>query len=154
MRKPTSAAEAGAASAAIMVSTLSAFNAGGRVASGWLSDRIGRINTLTLMLCISLLGLFLISTSKTGSYVQFAIGMASIGLGYGAFLGVFPSFTADRFGQKHQSVNYGIMFIGFSIAGLTGPNIASAVYAGTGSYQPAFLLAAALCFIGLILTTL
>lgn len=142
----------GTASAAIMVSTLSAFNAGGRVASGWLSDRIGRINTLTLMLCISLLGLFLISTSKTGSYVQFAIGMASIGLGYGAFLGVFPSFTADRFGQKHQSVNYGIMFIGFSIAGLTAPNIASAVYAGSGSYQPAFLLAAVLCVIGLVLT--
>ena len=142
----------GTASAAIMVSTLSAFNASGRVASGWMSDKIGRINTLTLMLCVSLAGLFLISTAKTGSYAQFAVGMAAIGLGYGAFLGVFPSFTADRFGQKHQSVNYGIMFIGFSIAGLSGPNIASAVYTASGSYQIAFLLAAALCLVGLILT--
>ena len=142
----------GTASAAIMVSTLSAFNAGGRVASGWMSDKIGRINTLTLMLCVSLAGLLLISTAKTGAYAQFAIGMAAIGLGYGAFLGVFPSFTADRFGQKHQSVNYGIMFIGFSIAGLSGPNIASAVYSASGSYQIAFFLAAALCLVGLILT--
>ena len=141
----------GTAAAAIMVSTLSAFNAGGRVVSGLLSDKFGRINTLTGMILVSLAGLFLISTAKEGTYAQFAIGMAAIGLGYGAFLGVFPSFTADCFGQKHQSVNYGIMFIGFSIAGLSGPNIATATYASKGSYQPAFLTAASLCVVGLVL---
>lgn len=104
----------GTASAATMVSVLSALNAGGRVGSGWLSDKIGRVNTLTLMLCVSLLGLFLISTAKTGAYAQFAVGMAAIGLGYGAFLGVFPGFTADHFGQKHQSVCQSGLF-GFSI---------------------------------------
>ena len=140
-----------AGTAAAMVSMLSAFNAGGRIVSGMLSDKIGRIKTLMLMQCVSLIGIFLLFITKTGSYLTFGIGIACIGVGYGAFLGVFPGFTADRFGQKHQSINYGVMFIGFAIAGLIGPNVASAAYLNSGSYNTAFITAAVLCVLGLIL---
>ena len=119
--------------------------------SGMLSDKIGRIKTLMLMQCVSLIGIFLLFITKTGSYLTFGIGIACIGVGYGAFLGVFPGFTADRFGQKHQSINYGVMFIGFAIAGLIGPNVASAAYLSSGSYNTAFITAAVLCVLGLIL---
>lgn len=137
------------AAAALMVSVLSAFNAAGRAASGMLSDKIGRINTLTLMLCVSIAGILLVSTAKTA--LPFGIGLAAIGLGFGAFLGVFPSFTADQFGAKHQSVNYGIVFIGFSLAGFIGPNTARVTYLSSGSYRTAFIMAASLCILGLIL---
>lgn len=141
-----------AASAAVMVSMLSAFNAAGRIVSGMLSDKIGRINTLTLMLCVSLAGIFLLFMTGIGNYLLFSIGIAAIGVGFGAFLGVFPGFTADRFGQKHQSINYGVMFIGFSIAGLIGPNVASAAYLRSGTYTTAFAVAAALCIAGLVMS--
>lgn len=143
-----------AGTAAAMVSMLSAFNAGGRIVSGMLSDKIGRIKTLMLMQCVSLIGIFLLFITKNGSYLTFGIGIACIGVGYGAFLGVFPGFTADRFGQKHQSINYGVMFIGFAIAGLIGPNVASVAYLSSGNYNSAFITAAILCVIGLLLATI
>lgn len=126
--------------------------AAGRIVSGMLSDKIGRINTLTLMLCVSLAGIFLLFMTGIGNYLLFSIGIAAIGVGFGAFLGVFPGFTADRFGQKHQSINYGVMFIGFSIAGLIGPNVASAAYLRSGTYTTAFAVAAALCIAGLVMS--
>ena len=140
--------------AAIMVSMLSVFNAAGRILSGMLSDKIGRIKTLMLMLLVSLAGIFLLGISSSGRVLIFAVGIASIGFGFGAFLGVYPGFTADRFGQKHQSVNYGIMFVGFAIAGLIGPSVASRAYHSSGTYGIAFAAAAALCVVGLLLASI
>ena len=37
-------------------------------------------------------------------------------------MGVFPGFVTDAFGLKYNSVNYGIMFIGFALAGFIGPS--------------------------------
>lgn len=102
------------ASATAAVSILALFNAAGRVAAGYVSDIIGRINTLLLMLFLAVAGLFLLITAGEGDVVKFYIGVSVVGLCFGAFMGVFPGFTADQFGQKNNSVNYGIMFIGFA----------------------------------------
>ena len=76
--------------------------------------------------------------------LRFYIGIISVGISFGAFMGVFPGFTADQFGTKHNSVNYGIMFIGFAISGYFGPTVMKNVYAADHSYQRAFLIAAVL----------
>lgn len=143
-----------AASAAVIVSVLSAFNAAGRIVSGALSDKIGRINTLTIMLCVSALGIILLAISTPGNKVKFVIGIAAIGMGFGSFLGVYPGFTADQFGQKHQSINYGLMFTGLALAALIGPSMAETAYTNSGSYHTAFLIAGILCVAGLMLTVL
>ena len=52
-------------------------------------------------------------------------------------MGVFPGFTADQFGAAHNSVNYGIMFIGFAMAGYFGPTIMKNVYYKNGFYTQA-----------------
>lgn len=69
-------------------------------------------------------------------------------------MGVFPGFTADRFGTKNNSVNYGIMFIGFAAAGYFGPAAMKKIYNTSGSYQQAFLVAAAIGAVGFVLTFL
>lgn len=138
--------------ATMAVSILALFNATGRVVAGYISDKIGRINTLALMLCLAILGLFLLMGAKEGSVVQFYVGVSVIGICFGAFMGVFPGFTADRFGQKNNSVNYGIMFIGFALGGYVGPTLMSTVLKKTGNYQMAFLLAMILAVFGLILS--
>ena len=142
----------GAATAA--VSILALFNAAGRVLAGWISDRIGRINTLFSMLILAVIGLGLLYISGTGSVATFYIGISVVGLCFGAFMGVFPGFTADQFGQMNNSVNYGIMFIGFALAGYVGPTIMSTVYRSTGDYHPAFLIAMCLAGVGIILSLL
>lgn len=141
-----------AASATAAVSILALFNAAGRVLAGYISDIIGRINTLAIMLVMAIAGLLVLCTAGEGDVARFFIGVSVVGLCFGAFMGVFPGFTADQFGTKHSSVNYGIMFIGFAAAGYVGPTIMSTVYGKTGSYVPAFWIAIGLAVVGLTLS--
>ena len=141
-----------AAAAATAVSVLALFNAAGRIVAGHISDRIGRINTITLACVFAIAGQLLLFTCKEGSVVSFYIGVSLVGIAFGSFMGVFPGFTADQFGAKHNSVNYGIMFIGFASAGYFGPAAMRSIYQSQGVYQNAFLIAAAIAVAGCILT--
>ncbi len=141
-----------AASAA--VSILALFNALGRIAAGYISDKIGRINTLMTACILCIAGMFCLYFSRTGQQMMFYIGICIVGVSFGSFMGVYPGFTADQFGVRNNSVNYGIMFIGFALAGYFGPQIMRGVYASTGVYQNAFLIACGLNIIGIILTIL
>lgn len=140
------------AAATTVVSVLALFNTGGRIIAGYVSDKIGRINTLTIAFVIAIIGLTCLYFSGQGDVMKFYVGIVSVGVSFGAFMGVFPGFTADQFGTKHNSVNYGIMFIGFAISGYFGPTVMKNVYASDHSYQRAFLIAAILCAVGFALT--
>lgn len=141
-----------AATAASAVAVLALFNAGGRVIAGLISDKIGAVNTLSIFFVISVIGLATLYFSSTGMVAQFYIAVSLIGICFGSIMGVFPGFTASQFGSKNNSVNYGIMFIGFAIAGYFGPTIMSKAYSSDGMYQSAFIIAAGLAIAGLILT--
>jgi len=142
------------ASATLVVSLIALFNALGRVSAGFLSDRFGRINTLSAMLFLALIAMGLLYFSSEQRIAMFYIAISLTGMCFGAFMGVYPGFTADQFGSRNNSVNYGIMFIGFALAGLTGPNIVAGIYFSTNSYQPAFLVGAALAAAGLVLSVI
>ena len=141
-----------AMAASTAVSVLAAFNAAGRILAGSLSDKIGRINTLMTSCIVSIAGLMLLYITGAGEYLKFYAGIALTGICFGAFMGVYPGFTADQFGAKNNSVNYGIMFTGFAAAGYFGPTVMRNIYAARGVYQPAFLVACGLNIAGIILT--
>lgn len=141
--------------ATLFVSVLCLFNTAGRMVAGSLSDKLGRINTLTVALVIAMVGLVtLYVCALTASVAAFAIGVMLIGICFGTFMGVFPGFCTDQFGTKNNTVNYGIMWIGFSAAGIVGPTILSAVKQATGQYQSAFVIAFGMAAVGLLLTVL
>ncbi|WP_099468151.1 L-lactate MFS transporter [Konateibacter massiliensis] len=139
------------ATAAVCVSVLALFNVGGRICAGFLSDLIGRVNTLFAMLILSILALGLLITCGEGDLTKFMVGISFIGVSFGAFMGVFPGFTADQFGAKNNSVNYGIMFIAFALAGVFGPIILKNMYSTYGVYTNAFLIGIVFAVAGLIL---
>jgi MFS family permease len=141
-----------AIAASTAVSVLALFNAAGRILAGYISDKIGRINTLMVACILSIVGLLCLYMSGVGTTAIFYVGISIVGISFGSFMGVFPGFTADQFGAKHNSVNYGIMFIGFAVAGYFGPQIMRNVYASQGAYQNAFLIACGLSVAGIILT--
>lgn len=149
----TNMVEAAPATAALLVSVLCLFNTAGRLIAGSLSDKLGRINTLTVALVIALVGLgLLIGASETGMMALFVVGVILIGICFGTFMGVFPGFSTDMFGQKNNTVNYGIMWIGFSIAGIAGPTILNSIYKAQGSYTMAFVVAIAIAVLGLVMS--
>lgn len=137
--------------AAVVVSVLALFNTIGRIACGLISDRIGTVNTLTMTFTGSVLASLLLYFSNESRTMIFYIGLSVIGFCFGAIMGIYPGFTAAQFGSKNNSVNYGIMFIGFALAGAVGPIIMGSIYSGTSRYQPAFLVSAALAVIGFAL---
>ena len=140
------------AAATAAVSTLALFNVLGRISAGLISDKIGRINTLALACLLSIAGLYLLYISGEGDTQTFYIGISIVGICFGAFMGVFPGFTADQFGAKNNSVNFGIMFSGFAIAGYVGPTIMMSVFHATNSYKGAFLIGVGFSVAGLALT--
>ena len=118
--------------AATAVTTLALFNAIGRVVCGWISDKLGRVNTLTAMICVGIIGLVIVSVAKAPNL--FIVGICLVGLAFGSFMGVYPGFCAEQFGPKNNGVNYGIMFIGFALAGIVGPQILQKLGTPTAYY--------------------
>ena len=136
--------------AAIVVSMVALFNTFGRIAAGSLSDKLGSVNTILISFVLALVGQLAVYISN-GSVVLFYVGLALIGFCFGSLMGIYPGFTASQFGSKYNSVNYGIMFVSFALAGYFGPTIMSSLHTSTGEYKMAFLVAAGLSVAGLLL---
>jgi len=137
--------------AAVVVSFLAMANTIGRVFWGWISDKIGRFQSCMIMYILLSTTMFCIgSTSTFGTFVT---AVMVVGFCFGGFLGIFPSITADMFGTKNLGMNYGIMFTGFGLAALIGPRLAAKIKEiNSGDYTQAFLIAASLCIVGVLLT--
>lgn len=138
------------ATAALGVSLIALANTSGRVLWGWISDKIGRYAALTVMYIIA--GVAVLALTSVSTFGGFVIATMLVGLCFGGVMGIFPALTADMFGPKNNGVNYGIMFSGFAIAGFFGPITAAKVKMASGGYTQAFIIAAALSIIGIILT--
>ena len=141
-----------AAVAAMAVSTLALLNTCGRLIAGFLSDKFGMIKTLISIFVLSIIGLMLLYFSGIGNSLCFYCVVACVGLAFGSIMGTFPGFTAVQFGSKNNSVNFGIMFTGFALAGYFAPTIMTTVYSKNGSYNIAFLVSACFAVAGVILS--
>lgn len=139
-----------AAAAAVSVSVIALFNMAGRLVAGILSDHLGRITVLAGALCLSLAGLFTLMTAGMGDFAQYYLGCVLVGLSFGAFMAIYPGFTAERFGTAHSSVNYGIMFCGFAAAGFGGPALMRWMQHTGFVFSDCCMVGAAFCLLGLV----
>jgi MFS family permease len=129
------------------VALLAAFNAGGRVLAGIISDRIGRVVTIALVCGMQALAMFFFS--KFTTIGTFVLGAAIVGACYGACLALFPATVADRWGTKNLGVNYGLLFTSWGVGGVIGPTLAGRIADATGSYAEAFDTAGVLLVVAL-----
>lgn len=135
--------------AALFVSLIAVANSLGRIVFGAVSDRIGGASTLVLMFIISALSMFnLAMTATVAGFVVSGIGLGAV---FGGFMGTLPPIISGRYGLRNFGVNYGITFVGFSLAAIFGPMTAASVHVSTGSYGQAFWIALALNLLGLLL---
>ena len=119
--KPIAVAKGLAETATIGVLAVSMFNSLGRLLWGLISDRIGRVNTIFILLAGSaVLSLFV---SAVDGYIIYAL-IALIGFFYGGLMSTFPSLTADVFGPKYLATNYGFVLLGFGAGAIISSLIA------------------------------
>lgn len=113
----------------------------GRFLSGNVSDRLGRLATLTLTLLMQIAA-FLVFAA-TSSLVALVPAAALFGAGYGGCTVLFPALAGDRFGRMYAGAIVGAVFAGAGSLGAFGPYMAAWVRDSTDSYSWAFVVAAA-----------
>ncbi|MCL1895233.1 MAG: OFA family MFS transporter [Clostridiales bacterium] len=133
----------------ILVIVLNLFNTAGRFIGGMLSDRIGRVNTL--MLILSAQALNMVFFRLYADVPQMAVGIMVQGFCYGTIFAVMPALTSDLFGLKSFGSNYGTIFLAWGIGGIIGPMTGARVYDTTGAYYMAYLIACVLSLASLTL---
>ena len=146
-----------AKSVGIPSTTLAAFglvvgaagNASGRILSGWMSDHLGRINVLRLMIAISMVAMPILY-KVGGNVVALFVMLFVVYWCYGTQLSVNASTAADFWGTKNVGINYGILFTAWGVAGLLGGRIGGKLYDKYHNYQMAFYVAAGLAAVALI----
>lgn len=124
-------------------------NAGGRALSGWMSDALGRLNVLRLMIGLSIAAmplLYALGTAPAGLFVMVFV----VYWCYGTQLSVNATTAADFWGTRHAGINYGMLFTAWGVAGIIGPLLASKLHDQYGSYLVPFLVAAVLAAIALL----
>lgn len=113
-----------AAQAALVVSIISLFNAGGRFlwASG--SDYIGRRNTyLVFFMTQFFLFLLIPSFASSANWVLFQIALFIVFTMYGGGFATIPAFLADIFGPENVGAIHGALLTAWSAAAVAGPVI-------------------------------
>ncbi len=144
------------ASAFIAVAVMAIGNAGGRILSGVLSDKIGRRWTLFLVLLIQAGLMFAaipVTASKETTPLLIVLLATFIGFNYGANLALFPSLTKDFWGLKSFGMNYGILFTAWGVGGFVLSRLQQMLtVAANGSFQTSFIVAGAFLLGGTALT--
>src|SRR5215831_5182377 len=145
------ARSAGVAAAALSTMTLvvgAAGNASGRILSGWMSDRLGRINVLRVMIGISMVSMPVLYAS--GSNVGFLYSAVFVVYWcYGTQLSVNGAAASDFWGTRNAGINYGLLFTAWGVAGIIGPRIGGVLFDQYHDYKAAFYAAAGLATIAL-----
>ncbi len=138
------------AAAATIVGVLAVFNGAGRVVWAAASDRIGRMPAFAAML--GLQGLCLVLLPRMESAVIFFVLAAIIYLCYGGGFGTMPATAGDYFGVKNAGAIYGLMLVGWSLGGVIGPLIASALIGEDQAYDVAYTTIGIIALVAVALT--
>ena len=126
----------------------------GRVAGGWLTDRIW-----APLLACALLGLAgascLILARPVIGYPEAVVAVLLLGAGIGVELDLTAYMTARYLGVRHYGLLYGLLYAVIGLGGGLGPGLFAWEFDRAGSYAPALILAAGgLVVAGALLLTL
>ncbi len=138
----------------LVVAIMAVGNAGGRITAGVVSDKIGRANTLVIMLVFQAVLMFLAIPVIDGVYTSaFAMPLlvTFMVFNYGTNLALFPSFTKDLWGAKNFGMNYGILFSAWGVGAFALVRVSEMLRVKTGGFTMSFAAAGVLLMVGAML---
>src|SRR3989454_5750246 len=116
---------------------------------GWVSDHIGRENTMFIAFGLEGLGIFLL-INFAHVRALFVVVSGLVFFAWGEIYSLFPAMCGDLFGQKFATTNYGLLYTAKGTASLLVP-LGNVLKAVTGSWMPIFIVAIAFDWIGALL---
>jgi OFA family oxalate/formate antiporter-like MFS transporter len=107
---------------------------------GWVSDQIGRENTMFIAFGIEAVGIFTLSQMGNDP-VWFVILTGLVFFAWGEIYSLFPATCGDTFGPRYATTNAGMLYTAKGTAALLVP-LSSMLTAATGSWHAVFMTAA------------
>jgi MFS family permease len=104
---------------------------------GWVSDRIGREQTMLIAFGLEAIAmtLWLLTRDITLLFVVFS---GIVFFGWGEIFSLFPSTLTDTFGERHAITNYGFLYMAQGIGSIFGGPLAARLHEASGSWIPVF----------------
>ncbi len=110
---------------------------------GWVSDHIGRENTMAIAFLMEAAAVTLMLLLRDNALI-FVLLSGVVFFGWGEIFSLFPSTLTDTFGAKHATTNYGLLYIAQGIGSILGGPLAALLREQTGSWLPVFTIVIAL----------
>jgi OFA family oxalate/formate antiporter-like MFS transporter len=104
---------------------------------GWVSDRIGRENTMGIAFLLEAAAIFSMLYFRDNALV-FVILSGVVFFGWGEIFSLFPSTLTDTFGTRHATTNYGFLYMAQGIGSVLGGPVAALIHDTAGSWLPVF----------------
>jgi MFS transporter, OFA family, oxalate/formate antiporter len=104
---------------------------------GWVSDHIGRENTMFIAFlgqALAVVGLLKLITHP----VWFVIMTGLCFFGWGEIFSLFPSIVGDLYGKKWATTNYGVVYTAKGLASIFAGPVAAMASVKTGSWMSIF----------------
>ena len=119
---------------------------------GWVSDHIGRENTMFIAFLAEGIGIYALYLMASNPF-WFVILSGVVFFAWGEIYSLFPATCTDLYGRKFATTNYGMLYTAKGTAALLVP-LANVLTTATGSWHAVFYVAAILNVIAAIMALL
>ena len=121
-------------------------NGSARPFFGWVSDRIGRYDTMAIVFAIEAVTIIALTLLITRP-VWFVVISGLMFFAWGDIYSLFPAAIADLFGSKHATTNYGLQYTSKGVGSVLAGPCAAWLMEAANSWVPVFWAAIACNFI-------
>jgi OFA family oxalate/formate antiporter-like MFS transporter len=116
---------------------------------GWVSDHIGRENTMFIAFFAEGVGIYALLYYASNPFL-FVILSGVVFFAWGEIYSLFPATCTDIYGRKFATTNYGMLYTAKGTAALLVP-LANVLTSATGSWHAVFYVAAILNIIAAVM---
>ncbi|TAL78584.1 MAG: oxalate/formate MFS antiporter [Beijerinckiaceae bacterium] len=106
---------------------------------GWVSDHIGRENTMALAFGMEGCSIALLLFFRHDPLL-FVLMSGFVFFGWGEIFSLFPSTLTDTFGAKFATTNYGLLYVSQGVGAIFGAPLAALLHDAVGSWLPVFII--------------
>jgi MFS transporter, OFA family, oxalate/formate antiporter len=116
---------------------------------GWVSDHIGRENTMFIAFFLEGVGIYALLYFANNPFL-FVILSGVVFFAWGEIYSLFPATCTDIYGRKFATTNYGMLYTAKGTASLLVP-LANVLTSATGSWHAVFYVAAILNIVAAVM---
>ncbi|MGD0634434.1 MAG: oxalate/formate MFS antiporter [Beijerinckiaceae bacterium] len=106
---------------------------------GWVSDHIGRENTMALAFTLEAAAIAILLLDRHDPVV-FVFMSGVVFFGWGEIFSLFPATLTDTFGERYATTNYGFLYMSQGIGSVLGGPLAAALKGAAGGWVPVFAI--------------